>query len=307
MRLLSKDFEKDLISGILNHLLNRVILDTSLDLEIRENYLNIYYRGGSILRLELSRKNKNSYNAKFDFNYFKGTAQKIIELPKAITTEDEVKCWVNSFALMKNGMDLWFGKHPKDERAFQQILVYDNNGNKSVAQSTDYFISDIEYDNRQGARFDAIAIRWRATAAARKLQKGYLPRLTLIEMKYGDSALKGKFGMIDHLNQYRKFLSDKRKVNRLKSDVIKQFVQKRKLGLIPVLNSNSFKITKLDKEVDVMFVLANHKPTDMKLQKELLICQEMNVDFSILFSQANFHGFGLYENNMYSLENILNK
>lgn len=307
MRKLSNSFMADLKIGILNSLLQRVIRDSSLDLEIRENYLNIYYRGGSLLRLEQKTKSQNNYSAKFDFNYFKGTGQKVIDLPKSISTEDEIKCWVNNFALMKNGMDLWFGKHPKDERAFQQILVYDNNGNKSVAHSTDYFISDIEYDNKQGARFDAISIRWRSTASARKLSKKYKPRLTLIEMKYGDSALKGKSGMVDHLTQYEKFLSDKRKVNSLKDEVINQFQLKRDLGLIPALDSNSYKIKELDDQVDVMFVLANHKPSDKKLQKELLVCQELNVNFRVLFSQANFHGYGLYESNMFMLENIINR
>ncbi len=306
MRILNNYFEKELMEGFLNPLLERVILDSTLDLEIRENYFNIYYRGGSILRLEPKGKTKHSYNAKFDFNYFKGTGEREVDLPTTISTKFETECWVRNIGYLKNGMDLWFGKHPKDERAFQQILVYDNNGNKGVAHGTDYFISDIEYDNRQGARFDALAIRWHSTASARKLSKKYKPRLTLIEMKYGDSALIGEAGMLDHFKQNKIFVKDENIIKELKKEVIKQFQQKRDLGLVPALNSNSYKITKLDEKVDVLFVLANHKPTDTKLQKELLKCQEINVDFNVLFSQAKFHGYGLYESNMYTLENIIN-
>ncbi len=308
-RVLSDSFMNDLKFGFLNPLLKRVVLDTTLDLEIRENYINIYYQGGNLLRLK--PKSKKEYSAFFDFKYFKGAGLKPLELPEIILNRGEIELWINSFALLKNGMDLYLGKKKNHERAFQQILVSDNNGNKNIAHGTDYFISDIEYaveyEEKQNARFDALAILWRSTSTARKLQKGYLPRLTLIEMKYGDSALKGKSGMVDHLTQYKKFFKDSDKVDALKNFVIKQFQQKRDLGLVPALNSNSFKITKLDDIVDVMFVLANHKPTDTKLQKELLVCQEMNVKFRVLFSQANFHGYGLYENNMYSVENIISR
>ncbi len=47
---LSETFMHDLLSGNLSKLLKTVKADT-LCLEIRENYINIYYRGGNILRV----------------------------------------------------------------------------------------------------------------------------------------------------------------------------------------------------------------------------------------------------------------
>ena len=70
LRILNIAYMNELKKGILSPLLERVILDASLDLEIRANYINVYYRGGSILRLE-QNTNQRIYSAKFDFNYFK--------------------------------------------------------------------------------------------------------------------------------------------------------------------------------------------------------------------------------------------
>jgi len=47
MRGLSKKFMNDLNEGILTPLRRRVLADRSLCLEIREDYVNIYYREGT--------------------------------------------------------------------------------------------------------------------------------------------------------------------------------------------------------------------------------------------------------------------
>lgn len=69
MRKLSLNFMSDLKQrdGVLNPILERVKHDHTLMLAIRENYLNIYYRGGNILRL--TEKCEGVYEAWFDDNY----------------------------------------------------------------------------------------------------------------------------------------------------------------------------------------------------------------------------------------------
>lgn len=53
MRALSTTFMNDLKSnGILHPLLERVKQDHTLMLSIRKDYINIYYRGGSILKVK---------------------------------------------------------------------------------------------------------------------------------------------------------------------------------------------------------------------------------------------------------------
>ena len=69
MRLLSNSFMNDLVdhSGFLFPLLDRVKKDQTLMLAIRDGYINIYYRGGNLLRIR--EKSANTYEAAFDENY----------------------------------------------------------------------------------------------------------------------------------------------------------------------------------------------------------------------------------------------
>ncbi len=56
---LYKEFMADLESGFLKELLELVKNDYTLDLQIRENYINIYYRSGNILRVKADNKKLN--------------------------------------------------------------------------------------------------------------------------------------------------------------------------------------------------------------------------------------------------------
>jgi len=73
MRILNSKFIYDLKNDKLNQLLQAVNIDDTLCLEIRENYINIYYRGGNILRIT---QNANDYIFEFDFNYCKHIKRK---------------------------------------------------------------------------------------------------------------------------------------------------------------------------------------------------------------------------------------
>lgn len=64
---LSQQFLTDLKEcGSLNDVLKVVLYDDTLCLEIRDNYANIYYRGGNLLRIEES---PTGYKAAFDIKY----------------------------------------------------------------------------------------------------------------------------------------------------------------------------------------------------------------------------------------------
>ncbi len=53
MRMLSERFMGDLVQqeGLLNPILARVKKDQTLMIAIRENYINLYYRGSKLLRV----------------------------------------------------------------------------------------------------------------------------------------------------------------------------------------------------------------------------------------------------------------
>lgn len=145
---LNDEFLDDLKGGVLAPLTKAVRSDTSLCLELRGGSINVYYRGGSLMKVKQSAK---GYAVSFDEGYFEGN------LPAPhIREEADVTNWLDVLPKLKQAIDQYLGKHREDEREFQQILVRDNNFG-SIARSTDYYICDIEYQSRDG-RFDMIAV-----------------------------------------------------------------------------------------------------------------------------------------------------
>jgi hypothetical protein len=109
---LSKEFMVELQEGCLRPLLDRVRADATLDMEIRQDYLNVYYRGGSLFRVE--RSSRATYRFKFDVKYVPREERESQKLPgHLVAHEREVKAWVGKMPQLKDAMDLWFGKHPR--------------------------------------------------------------------------------------------------------------------------------------------------------------------------------------------------
>ena len=222
---LSREFLDDLKVGCLAPLLERVKRDDTLHLAIRNEYINIYYRGGNLLR---ASRNQNSagmartYTATFDANYFTGSHPKaFIECPVRIAREGDCAKWVDAFPFLKQEMDLWLAGHPKIEREYQQLVARANNRGHA-ATATDYFIIDIEYAEGED-RFDMIAAFWESKGPARKAAH---PRLALIEMKYGDGALTGTAGIDKHIRGMNKFAATPRRVDSIKDEAIAMFEQR---------------------------------------------------------------------------------
>lgn len=294
--------------GILHSLLERVKKDPTLCLEIRNNYINIYYRGGNLIEV----KEKEGFVAHFDTNYCSGAKNEVIETLRKnskLLVKDNVDTWINAIPSLKQAMDFWFGKHPKEEREFQQIVLRENNG-LVIGSGTDYFIIDVEYDNHSDARFDLVAVEWESKSSARKLQKGYRPKLCFIEMKYGDGALSGKAGVIDHIDKFSSYVKNAGLKN-IKDEMLEAFRQKRKLGLIPALENNKNQVKIFSDDVDFIFLFANHDSDSRKLKDILTQIREkyqaINLGFNLKFCFSNFMGYGLYKQNVYSLSEFMNK
>lgn len=191
-RIISDTFISDLKEGILSPILTRIKRDETLFLAIRKNYINIYYRGGSLMKIQ--EQSLGQYSAFFDVKY--NHRKEEFTLPPAkLNIPGTVDNWIKSFPRIKEMMDFWLLEHPKLEREFQQVVVRENN-NSSVSNSTEYFITDVELANSEmAARFDMLAVRWLRS----ERKKGHTCRPALIEMKFGDNALGGSSGLRKHL------------------------------------------------------------------------------------------------------------
>jgi hypothetical protein len=291
---LSASFLSDLKNdGKLSPFLLRVHNDPTLDLKIRNNYVNIYYRGGSMFRIKATRPNQ--YEVSFNKKYI--AKDGFLNLPnKLITNVNDAERWIECAAQLKDTMDLWFGKHPKEERALQQLVAWENNSSP-WANSTDYFVIDIEYDNHKGARFDLVAFKW--PKASRRLPKGYKPRLVIIEMKAGDGAIGGSASIGVHIEKTKSFLQSTDQVVSFKEEMIRVFNQKRELGLIKALRKNTHNIAQVDDQIDFMFLFAGHNPSSTKLGDSLKSVDDTYCRIQVCV--ANFMGFGLYRERVYPL------
>lgn len=297
MRRLSETFMDTLKTGFLQPVLNLVKRDSTLCLEIRDNYVNIYYRGGNILKIEESGI---SFNTFFDRNFLdEGSTKVPKELPALLAGSDHVEKWIDAMPFLKHEMDLWFGENFREEREFQQLMVRENNFGNS-AKSTDYFICDIEYQN-SNRRFDLIAVHWQSTSKGRKNNKNL--GLAFIEIKYLDNALTGNAGLKKHIKDANDFLGNQKNLEDIKDEMKNIFNQKWELGLI----NNEKRIGSFaDNKPEYILVLVNHDTASRILKRELKTlppCPHMELKFAV----SNFMGYGLYDESIYPLDDFLDR
>ena len=293
MRSLNNKFIDDLKQGVLSPLLDAVKSDNSLCLELRGDSVNVYYRGGSLMKITQCAQ---GYTASFDENYFR-SGKKVHLRALEIRRQEDVEKWLELSPQFKHAMDCYFGRHQWNEREFQQLIVRDNNFGSS-ARSTDYYICDIEYAS-MGMRFDMIAVHWPSTSAQRKKQ--YDRRLVLVEMKHGDNALKGNAGLHEHIRDVNDYLSDSGKLQNLKEDMKEVFNQKRNLGLIICRRDlNSFS----GEKPILLLAFANHDP-EKKALGELLKKLPETPHVEVRIATASFLGYALYDQRIYTIEKVM--
>jgi hypothetical protein len=309
MRGLSDNFMDDLLKpeGKLHPILERVKKDHNLMLTIRNGYINIYYRGGNILRVT---KRHDFYQTFFDVKYAK-SGQSVSNPEDDIINQADAHKLVACLPERKIIMDEYFaGGSKTTEQEFQQLVARENN-NSSISNQTEYFVSDIEVTVPHLTRFDITAIRW--LAKDRKTGRGCTA--ALIEMKYGDDALEGKAGLLEHLKDMASFISDTKQYADLLQTMEIQFNQLDKLGLLDFKHARNLEIVLYDekkpeeiKKPEIIFILANHNPRSPKLWKILMNPEldkyEHSELFDLKFYVNSFAGYGLHANCMHSLTEI---
>lgn len=292
-RRINNNFYKALKTGKLKKLLDCVLEDDFLCLELRGNAVNIYYRGGSLFKI--NDKN-DKYNITFDTRYDKD---------KKLNPNPDIEEAVKSIPFYKQAMDKWFHEHPKYEREFQQIILRENNNSGKISRATDYYIVDIEYqDTENSSRFDMVAFKWPSNGAARKNTNAL--SLALIEVKYGDNAVGGNAGIKKHLDDLKFFIDDKEKLKEFKEDMEQVFKQKCELGLMDGLQGHQFEVSLSDDEPEVIFIFANHDPDSKKINNILSDINISDCPFKILAAQSSFMGYGLYMDNMIEIKDFIN-
>jgi hypothetical protein len=283
---ISGRFMEDLQEGgRLHELTKKVRIDDTLMLALRGHYINIYYRGGSILHLE---EKNGGYAATFDTDYAQGKA---IELPSRVVQEIEgCSAWVAALPELKEIMNAYFATKRKFEREFQQLVAWENN-RSIISPDTEYFITDIEFADRdQGAKLDMVGLKW--LSSHRRDETRCTP--VLVEMKYGIKAYDGDAGIAKHIADLEKILANPIKRESLNKTIEEQFDQLLRLKLIDFNKHATYDRAVVSGRPEVVFLLANHNPRSKKL---LHILDEVKepADFGLRFFNASFAGYGMHD------------
>lgn len=314
---LSNQFMHNLNSGILSPVLNMVNADDTLSLNIRSGYVNIYYRGGSILKI--TERPGGGYSFEFCEKYMAIDPREtgglplpsIQKYPLVITTDADSLVWVKDVPFLKMIMDLWFGQHPKLEREIQQQIERSNNCNPS----TDYFVCDIEYTGSDYTelRADMMALHWPSTSQARK--RNVCDRLAIIEVKHGEGAIAGKSGLIDHIQT---LASSKVSLNALAEEMRIVFNQRSELGLIhchsnsPTSHTVVMESKPKSSEIqgfecsrpEYIILLSDVDPASSILAREIGKIDESSLPFDVRIAEAYAMGYGLFDQGILSLEDF---
>jgi hypothetical protein len=330
---IAQDFERQLTrGGILWPLLQRVLVDDTLSLEIRNGYVDIYYRGGRLLGIH-EQANAAKFRTEFDWRYcnVKKEYRPVPpeRPPHIIASADDAQAWVDAFAFYKQIMDIRFFEHPKLEREYQQAVVRDNNRHAS-GDASDYAVIDVEYTQSRSDlpaakyRFDMVGFRWPAEGETRASS---LVTPAILEMKAGDGALASRPtgtgphdlspGLVKHVRDIEGFLTPEPgkelsgSYRQMREELTRMFETKKRLNLpsLPEKMKERLTITEanMSPRPEVLFVLGSHNPTSTVLARELQEIQKLGLleraDYKV--ATVSYTGYALFAENMQPLDDFI--
>ena len=174
MRALSPVFMDALQSGFLADLRRKVVEDPDLDLEIRKDYLNVYFKGNSLLKLTEARSHNGEsprYLLDIHPKFLNGTAN----IPEALTDHRTTEQFLQNISALKQNIII-HGKQSL-ESEYEQLLIRANNAEER--NNSEYFIIDRQYAVGN-ERFDLLAVCWDRKGRRR----GQEVPLCLMELKF---------------------------------------------------------------------------------------------------------------------------
>lgn len=260
MRTIDQNFITDLTHEKLAFFLKQVHQNRKeLSLEIRNGYINIYYKGGNLLRITQTKK---GYSFHFDAKYcLHKDDDSNYELLQNLRSND-IAAHIKYFDLMKHEMDTWFEKHPKAERDFQHALLVNNP-----------CIIDIEYQIRNIMRLDMLMV--------------VNGKLIIVENKYGTGAIGGKSGIKEHYEDICSILADPTLYKELLDSICSISSAKKSLGL----SESNIQASDII-GTEILFLFANYNTESTSIQKAVKTMTK-TVPANILMMNPDEHNINM--------------
>ena len=198
---------------------------------IRDGYINLYYNCDSIAKIDVDKPS--------------------IAVVKSYYTDEKAgilsdKDYVSFYDIIKKNSD----RRNKKEKQAQERLFIDNNSNPSSG----WFCIDVEFtkslrgkDTAEDWRFDIIAISKTAPY-----------RVALIELKYGEKAIKEKSGIRTHVRDFYAFYKDNRYIN-LKDEIVSIVKSLQEIGVDVAYNFAEIKTNEFTNHPEFYFITINNK------------------------------------------------
>lgn len=194
MRKLETNFLNAFTGGHLQSLAQRVREDKDLDLQIRENYINLYYKGHSLLKLH------SNYKGESEFVKNIGSLSRI-ELDDAAKTKE----FIDKLPLIKEEVLQNRIKTNKQnlEGEYEQLVIRANNLEEKTM--SEYYIIDRQYQTSQKEkvnRFDLTGFYWNNELP----HSNSIVPLSFLEVKF---ALNNDIqDLDDQLNRYYGYVKE---------------------------------------------------------------------------------------------------
>jgi hypothetical protein len=278
MRKLSETFLHSLKSGFLIDLTERVKRDRDLNLEIREGYINIYFKGNSLLKLaEVSTLPR--YKVDIHKRFLEG-----INIPVELT-ENNVNQFVTSIPFIKESI-IKYGQR-SIELEYEQMIIRANN--YEPRNNTEYFIVDRQYTVKEG-RFDLTGIHWKMQGR----QKNRKASVCLMEIKF---ALNQDIQLV-HEQLAKYYEPIKKNAANIAEEMEGVFKQKLALGLYnhPANRLNAMKTLTFSRDIkDFQFIVVL---VDYNQNSRLLALEKMKKLPFVNQIKVFYSGFGMWQHNV---------
>lgn len=278
MRTLSEQYLREMKSGFLKGLTDKVRQDKDLDLEIREDYLNIYFKGNSLLKL--NQINPRRYRVEIHPKFTGGI--RFADLVDEETTNE----FLSQIPVIKENI-IRYGKSSL-EIEYEQMIIRANN--YEPRNNSEYFIVDRQYVAGQAGRFDLTGLRW----PRRGRRKGQVVSPCLMEIKF---ALNQDIQDLDEqLNRY--YLAIKDHATELAEEIETVYHQKLELGLFnqPIDRLVAMKTLKFARHIDrfqFILILVDYNPNSKLFDEDKLSNLPFAKQVRIFYS-----GFAMWETRM---------